>query len=61
MLRLSLAALLLVPLSLRAADPEPKELVTNALKAQGLKDDGKAMIWKDTGVGGPEAIREAVR
>jgi len=37
--------------ALRAQDPEPKETLTKAIKAQGFKDDGKALAqsWKDTG------------
>ena len=48
----SLVVLLVWSAGVRAEEPEPKATVARAIKARGLKDDGKAiaMSWKDQGV-----------
>lgn len=49
---IAMVALLFPALSVRAEDPAPKDTIAKALKAQGFKDDGKALCqtWKDQGV-----------
>lgn len=48
----SVGVLLVWSAGVRADEPDPKATIARAIKARGLKDDGKAvaMSWKDQGV-----------
>jgi hypothetical protein len=46
------SAFLMLSPSVRGDEPDPKATITKAIKAIGMKDDGKpvSMSWKDTGI-----------